>query len=235
MAINSQKDLKILSKNKSEIITKAKYGPSKPTKISLTLDEDIAFLSATIIGDGHLRKEKFQISIELTNKRLMKEIRKTCKRLFNRRFNIKKRKKREGIKQSYAMAMDSKAIFMLLNKVFEIPIGKKSHKVKIPKEIFNSNDSIKSAFLIGIFLTEGGRRKRGYGLSTASPSLWKDLIRLFSDLKIKLHKDKWMYKKYKKMYYGISFKKDTLTALTRGCRSGQTGQILETCFQGGYA
>ncbi|MBU2616131.1 MAG: hypothetical protein KKC19_03435, partial [Nanoarchaeota archaeon] len=56
--INSQKDLKLISKNKTELIVKAKYGPSKETSIPLVLNEELSFFIATIIGDGHLRKGK---------------------------------------------------------------------------------------------------------------------------------------------------------------------------------
>ena len=131
------------------------------------------------------------------------------------------------------MGIDSKAIYNLLNQVFEIPIGKKSHLIKIPKYIKKSDDSIKAAFLIGIMVTEGGRRhgKKRYGLSTASPQLWLDLTELFSEIGVKIRTDKWVYKKYKKEYYGLSFKRENLFSLMGRCRSGQTGQILETCFK----
>ena len=229
----SQKELKILENTKNYIITKAKFGPSKPTIIPLNLTEELAFFAATIMGDGHLKKRKFQTSIELSNKRLIDYIQKICKQIFNRDFNINPVKLREGKKQSWQIPLDSKSIHSLLNKVFEIPIGKKSHLIKVPKYIKKASNSIKSAFLIGIMVTEGGKRhgKGRYGLSTASQQLWLDLIELFRDLDIKLRTDKWIYKKYKKEYYGLSFKREDLFSLTGRCRSGQTGQILETCFK----
>jgi intein/homing endonuclease len=129
------------------------------------------------------------------------------------------------------MCIDSKAIYYLLKDVFEIPKGKKSHILKVPKYILLSNKSIKAAFLIGIMTTEGGKRKRGYlGLSTASKQMWKDLSNLFSELKIKNFKDKWTHRKYQKEYYGIAFKPQNLEIIMRSCRSGQTGQILVDHF-----
>ena len=228
--MNSQKELKIISKNKKEIKVKAKFGPSKITKIQLNIDEKIAFFVGAIIGDGHLKKSKFQTNIEMSNYKIIKEIKNVCFDLFDREFNIQKVKERKGKIQSYSMCIDSKAIHNLLNKVYEIPIGKKSHIVKVPKEILNSNDSIKSAFLIGIMITEGGKRKRMVGLSTASKQLWVGLINLFNDLGIIVLKDKWIYKKYQKEYYGITFKPKNLKIIMRRCRSGQTGQILVNKF-----
>ena len=52
------------------------------------------------------------------------------------------------------------------------------------------------------------------------------LIKIFEELNISTWKDKWIYKKYDKEYYGITFKPNELKILMRECRSGQTGQIL---------
>lgn len=224
-AINSQKDLKIILENKNEIITKAKYGPSKETRIPLYLEEDLSFFVATIIGDGHLKKNKLQITIELSDLNLLLYIRKICESTFNRRFNINSIKIREGRKQMYVLIMDSKAIYNLLKEVFEIPPGKKSHIVGVPTHIKNSEDKIKLSFLKGIMATEGGKRCRGYGLSTASKQLWEDLTDLFNNAGIPLSKDKWTHKTYKKVYYGLSFRKEHMERLKWGCRSGQTGDV----------
>lgn len=223
--IESQKELKLILKSENEIITKAKFGPSKETRIPLNLEEDLAFFVAAIIGDGHLKKSKFQISIELTNKELLDYLKEICKKLFNRNFNINSVKKRVGKKPSFVMVMDSKAIHNILKEVFEIPPGKKSHIVKIPEHIKNSDEKIKISFLKGIMATEGGKRRRGYGLSTASETLWKDLISIFQELKIPILKDKWTHRKYKKVYYGLSFKKEYMPKLMWECQSGQTGDV----------
>ncbi len=223
--LKSQRDLNIISINKKGAITKARYGPSKLTKIPFELGEDLAFFVGAIIGDGHLKKDKFQISIELTDKKLLIYIKDICKLLFNRVFNIGKERVREERKNSWNMVIDSKSIYLLLKEVFEIPPGKKSNIVKVPKYIKNASKKIKIAFLKGIFATEGGKRKRGYGLSTASENLWGDLIVLFNDINIPVLKDSWMYKKYKKKYYGLSFRKEYITKLMWECRSGQTGDV----------
>lgn len=232
--IKSQEGLKVILKEKERIITKANFGPSKETTIPFILNEEIAFFVGAIIGDGHLKKSKFQVVIECTNRQLIEYIQLICKRNFWREFNVRKVKLREGKQQSFAIGMDSKSIYNLLKEVFEIPIGKKSHIVKIPSFIFNSNKSIKSAFLIGIMMTEGGSRRRMIGISTASKQLWEGLINLFDELKINLLRDKWFNRKYNKEYYGIAFKPSNLKILMRECRSGQTGQIFIDSFKNIY-
>tara|TARA_Y100000034_G_scaffold136484_1_gene213199 strand:- start:1623 stop:2330 length:708 start_codon:yes stop_codon:yes gene_type:complete len=224
--IDSQKELNILSLNKEDIIVKAKYGPSIATSIPLYNNEGLTFFVAAIIGDGHLTKGRYRTSIECSDNLLMIYLKRICKDLFRRNFYVKKRKIRQGRKQTYVLTIDNKAIYNFLKNVFRIPPGKKSNIVIIPECIIKSKYSIKMAFLAGIMATEGGRRKRGFGLSTSSKQLWKDLIYLFNSVEIEVLKDKWIYKKYKKEYYGISFKKEYLQLIVRGCRSGQTGQIL---------
>jgi len=223
--IKSQEKLKKIAINNKEIITKAKFGPSKPTRIPLSINEELSFFIAAIIGDGHLKKNKLQISIECSNKRLIMYIKKICKKLFNREFNIHPVKIRKGRKPTFNLIIDSKAIYNLLKEIFEIPSGKKSNIVKIPRYIIQTNKKIKIAFLKGIMATEGGKRRRGFGLSTSSEQLWKDLINLFEDVGIPVLKDKWIYKKYKKKYYGISFKSNYMPLLMWECRSGQTGDV----------
>ena len=223
--LRSQESLKRISIDKKEITTKARYGPSKLTRIPFHLTEDLAFFVAAIIGDGHLKKDKLQISIELTNKKLLLYIKNICKKLFNREFNLGKEIVREEKKNSWNMCIDSKSIYLLLKEVFEIPPGKKSNIVKVPEYIKKSDKKIKIAFLKGIMATEGGKRKRGYGLSTASEELWEGLIQLFNDVNIPVLKDSWVYKKYKKKYYCLSFRKYNLNKIMWECRSGQTGDV----------
>tara|TARA_Y100000310_G_scaffold340869_2_gene438111 strand:+ start:93 stop:821 length:729 start_codon:yes stop_codon:yes gene_type:complete len=229
----SQQKLNTIEKTQDYIITKAKFGPSKETRIPLNLTEELSFFTAAIISSSHLKKSKFQISIELTNYELLQSLQKICKKLFNRNFNISPVKQRKNKKQSWHMPIDSKSIYLLFNQVFEVPAGKKTHIIKVPEIIKKSDKSIQSAFLLGIMLTLGGKRhgKGRYGLSTASSQLWIDLTSLFQQFKIKLRIDKWTYKKYKKVYYGLSFKEEDFIFLMGRCRSGQTGQIFETCFQ----
>jgi hypothetical protein len=228
--LKSQEELKRINITNKEIITKAKFGPSKDTRIPFLLDEHLAFFVATIIGDGHLKKSKLQISIELSNKKLLDYIKKTCLKLFNRNFNIRPVKQRDKRKPTYQIAMDSKAIYFLLNKVFEVQIGNKSNIVFVPKVIKESSNSIKSAFLIGIMLTEGGNRRKGYGLSTSSKTLWEDLIQLFNEIGIKVFIDRWIYKKYNKEYYGFYFKKDKIINLIEKCQNKELSNFFKQFF-----
>lgn len=225
--IKSLKSLNLINRNKKVIVVKAKFGPSRETKIPLTINEEMSCLTAAIIGDGHLKKEKLQISLDGFDKDLINEFRDISNKLFNRNFNVTHWTERN--KERYCLRIDSKAIYNLFREVFKISSGKKSNIVKAPRYIKESNKSIKSAFLIGIMVTEGGRRKRGFGLSTSSKELWKDLSYLFIDVGFTIKTDRWIHKKYKREYYGISFKKNNLKMLLDKCKNKKIRDILLKC------
>ncbi len=228
-AIKSQESLIKIKNNPESIEVKAKFGPSKITKIPLILDEPLAFFLATVIGDGHLKKEKYQINIELADKNLLENIQKICELLFKRNFKIKPIIVRKGKQPTYRLGIDSKAVYNLLNLAFYIPKGKKSDIVNVPYIIKNANKTIKSAFLLGIMATEGGKRRRGFGLSTSSKKLWVDLYQLFKEMEINIKKDTWIYKKYNKEYYGLLFKKEELPKLIENCKDRNIQRIFNAC------
>ncbi len=203
--LDSQRDLQFLDKTPKYIIVKAKFGPSRPTKIPLNLTNEVAFLAGVIIGDGHLRKSKFQIVVELTKYSLLQKIKRICLTSFERNFNISRERIRPNKKNTRQIIIDGKAIHNLMNIVFQIPRGKKSYSVKVPSCIKTSTKSIKRAFLQGILVTEGGKRRRGYGLSTASKKLRRGIGFLLTELNIQFKQDSGIHKKYGREYYGIVF------------------------------
>lgn len=218
----------IKERNEDNLLVHSLRGPRRIVRVPLILDEKLSFLCGVIIGDGHLRLDKKKISIELTDYNLLFSIKEIFTELFSKELNITKRKTREGHKDSYVLGIDSRAIYDLMNLVFGISSGKKSNYVGIPELIISSDLSIKSAFLAGILVTEGGKRKRGIGLSTSSKRLWEDLLRVFSEMSLKILKDKWVNEKYEKEYYGISFSKETLASIVQNCRDSRIKEIIES-------
>ena len=96
--IFSQRDLTTSIKNDNYLVVKAKYGPSRLTKIPLAISEELAFFVAAIIGDGHLSGHKLQIIFECSDLNLVIYINEICKTIFSRKFNIKPIKLRENMR-----------------------------------------------------------------------------------------------------------------------------------------
>lgn len=194
----------------SKIMKKAEYFCSttgKASKIPCQLNEDTAYLAGAILCDGHLRKDGYSIYYELTEKRLMQKFRRKIRCCFDIERPLKERNGRPGCKKRYCVHVDNKPIFRFFNCFFSIPRGKKSDRTTIPEIVIKSDKKIKSAFLEGVFDTDGGKRRRGYGLSTASIKFREQTVELLKEFGVKTLKDEWINKKYNKKYFGLSFHK----------------------------
>lgn len=233
------KNFILIKEDKENFYFKAKTGPSKITKIPKKLNKKLCCYMGLIIGDGHINKDKKRIIIELVDFDLIKKIENLTKNLFNIKPQIYKiTDKRPNRKIRYSLQINNSAIHNLFNKVIGIPKGNKSSIVRIPKLIKKSSINYKKALLIGLFATDGGKRYwTQIGLSTASKVLREDISHILDEINLRHSKDKWTHKKYKKEYFGIYFRRGNLNPLMRGCRSGQTGQILNSFLKkiGGQA
>lgn len=220
----------LIKQDKENFYFKAKTGPSKITRIPKKITRALCCYIGLIIGDGHIKKDKKRVSIELADLNLIKNIQNLTVCLFRIRPSIYKIvDKRPNRKIRYLLQIDNSAIHAFFHKVIDIPKGNKSSIVGIPQLIKNSTVKNKKALLIGLFTADGGRRKiNKIGLSTASEVLREGISKLLNELKIEHFKDKWVYKKYKKEYFGIYFTRKNLNNIMRECRSGQTGQFLDS-------
>ena len=216
----------LISRDKSYIYVKAKYGPSRIVKLPLKLGEDLTCFIAVVIGDGYLSKEKFRTTIECCNKNLLEALSRIVKLNFDIEPTIKEIKKRPGKLQTYHLSIYSKAVQELLNLVLKIPRGKKSNVVRVPEYIIKSNPKLCASFIIGLLAAEGSRKGKNYlRICSASRNLLEDTKKMLKQLKLSSKINSWINKKYKKEYYSLSFERN-LKSLMRGCRSGQTGLIL---------
>ncbi|KKP63088.1 MAG: hypothetical protein UR56_C0002G0065 [Candidatus Roizmanbacteria bacterium GW2011_GWC2_34_23] len=121
------------------------------SKKLLNQDEDLAFLTGLILGDGHLAKasrtEVLRITLGTDKPNLWKYAAKIVNRVFNKKPNIRKRKHSE--------AMDITIYQNNLAKRLFIPLGpKRKYKLKLPTWIWNNKIFLISA-LKGLFEAEG--------------------------------------------------------------------------------
>lgn len=127
-------------------------------KIKFPNDKDLryGYLLGLILGDGCLIHRKrsgnrntYLINISFVNKEGANKIKIIIKKLF-------------GIESSiywgngcYVLTTHSKPIVLILNKQYQIPIGKKYGSIKVPDLIFNGNKIMKKAFIRGVFDSDG--------------------------------------------------------------------------------
>ena len=220
--------IKIYKEDKNHIIARGVTGPERIVSLPKDLDEDLSCIIGMILGDGHLTKNKGRVSFEVSDQWLSDLFTIIVEKTFSvEPSSMTIVDKRQNRRRRYRIDINCAPIYWFLNKVFEIPIGKKSSIIKVPALILNSNNSIKNAFLIGVLLTEGGKRGRGYGLSSASKNFRDGVVNILNQTDIRCYLDEWEHKNYKKSYYGLRFGKKEIPKIMRGCRSGLTGQILQ--------
>jgi intein/homing endonuclease len=205
--MNETKNVKIIESDKKHSKIQIIKGSNKVVNIPHRMSEDLSYIIAAIICDGHLKTEKYRISFEVIDIGLIKKFLEKMHKVFKVKGHCRKKiDKRGGRKAIYMVRINSKPIVVFLNNLFEIPRGRKSGIVKVPEKIMKSNLRIKKAFIEGVFDTDGGKRRRGFGLSSASKEFRDGMVELLSELKIFAYKDEWVNKKYNKKYYGLYFK-----------------------------
>ena len=96
--MNLSNRMRLISLDKNSIYVQAKYGPSKIVSLPTTINEELSCFVALIIGDGHLNKNKFNTSIECSNKELLDTLSEIIFDLFKINVKISKVKKEEGKK-----------------------------------------------------------------------------------------------------------------------------------------
>jgi type IV secretory pathway ATPase VirB11/archaellum biosynthesis ATPase len=145
---------------------------SKAIKVPGEIDEDLAYLAGALISDGHLSKEYIDYS---------------C---FEEGFKNSVKEKLLKIFGKFDSYYNDNRIYLcnlfapfFFNKIFDIPIGKKSTNVKIPSIIFKSDNKVISFFIKGLFDGDG-TVSAGLSYKTFSKELAEGLTYLLARLGI---------------------------------------------------
>jgi len=144
----------------------------KAVKIPPQIDEELGYLTGAIISDGHLSKSYIDISCYEKDS---KEFVKTCL--------INKFGKFDSYYNDNRIYLCNLFIPFFFNKVFSIPIGKKSNTVRIPEAIFKSDNIVMASFIKGLFDGDGTCRS-GLSYKTYSKELAEGLTYLLARLGI---------------------------------------------------
>ena len=140
--INIDENIETINiKNKENII--------KIPKLSTKLAE---FLGA-LAGDGHVNTITYEVSISM-DKDLDCDYSYHIIKLFNEILRIEARKYTQEKYNKTKCFVYSKKLVEFLSQNYDVPIGKKKGKLKIPKKIMN-DESLLQAYIRGIFDTDG--------------------------------------------------------------------------------
>ena len=150
------------------IFRKATFFRSFKTNVKIRVVKELtprlAYLLGVLYADGSLRdtwntyqKEgRFRYEITITDE--SKEHLENVRMLLDEEFNIKTNVK-TVYNRWHRLLFYSGSLHRMLSKVFEMPIGYKKGKLKVPDIINNAPDEIKKYFIMGFFDGDGSCTK----------------------------------------------------------------------------
>ena len=200
--LSKSNNVKIIGETKNYLCLRSICGSKKQSKVPLKLSADLAYFVGAITGDGYLASANYRFGIHKANREYLCSVfSPLVYDLFDLKLSL------YDSKRSFHMCVKNKVIWLMLNKIFELPNGKKALKVGVPGIIKKANSEIQKAYLAGLFDTDGGRRGRGYGFTTASKKMFVGSIRLLKGLGFNPQKDRWVNHKYNREYFGWKISK----------------------------
>lgn len=125
--------------------------------LDINLTNELSYFIGLFIGDGFSNKYGFSYQIQFIGHKISEKdfYENFISNLVSRLFSLKSKIIFDKDSNSLRLNIYSKGLLELLNKRFEIPLGKKFDKVEIPKEILNSCPEITLSCLAGLFDAEG--------------------------------------------------------------------------------
>ncbi len=182
----------------------------------IELCEATAYLAGVIIGDGYIHggfkglkapnSRNYRVSIDLTDFEFISTVAELMKEIVLTTATIKPKKVPQGHMRTWYFAVTNKSLWYFFTKTLGVPAGKKSRVVTVPEPILTGSDSIKKAFLAGLFDADGGMRSDSIGLTTASKNMGEQVAILFRELGFGCNISSWLIKKYDWRYYGLSLR-----------------------------
>ena len=184
---------------------------SNKVKVQTELTDELAYFLGIIIGDGSLPNDGRMRFIHLRkgNKEFVTRI---YPELVARLFGVEIRTRYSAKDNTYDSSFGSRIVFRYLTKIFGIPSGSKARIVEIPPLIFDSNASIKTSFLRGLFDTDGGISGGKVEFSTSSKRMFEGIKKVLKEFGFEprpyIHHDK----RYDKLHYYLFLRRSETNA-----------------------
>lgn len=179
-------------------------------KIPKKLTPELAYFIGLLVTDGHLvdNKKNYCLIISTSYEEELKLVIELINKLFSYNPTIRGRKYGFNKRINYEIRINSKDLVYFFKKEFNIPSGPKSKIVRIPKIMFNTNNSNLIGFIRGIMDGDGNiSLNKPVNITSGSYHFLKDLEKLFLKLNLKtgrINWDKTAYRIY--LYYKDNLK-----------------------------
>jgi len=192
----------VCGRNKKELNKKYKafflnsqsFTIEKGKKVSLpkNISKELAYLLGFLFGDGCLtdfrkarvnrNRSMYPIQIAVNTKQCADEILFLFKKVFD--LNGKIYDLNCNCKEFF---IHSKVLYIFLNKICEMPIGKKKGKLRVPKIIKDSPIEFKSNFIAGFFDADGflSVKRRSIVIDQADDRILMEIADLLDEMGIK--------------------------------------------------
>jgi flagellar protein FlaI len=164
---------------------------------------DLAYIIGIILGDGHLSNNKCNIEGNWSTSVFFDNQAHSViyQKMFKKAFGVLP-KNRLQKPNCFESRVNSKTIHWILRSFFEMTNGKKANKIHAPKIIQNSGTAIKSAFLQGLFDSDGTITKKGdIKFATTSQQMAYEMQKMLYGFGLESSVNKWIkHEKYLPLY-----------------------------------
>lgn len=182
------REKKIEIQEEIKILTYGAGNTYKSVKVVHFLSENLCKIVGALIADGHLTKlikpsgsPSYVITID---DKYEDNLSRFCSWI-REEFGVRLKPKYCSKNNYWRIDFGNKIIYRYLEKLFEVPVGKKYEKLKVPPIIKKSSLNFKVSFLNSLFLFDGGIGKSVYfNFSTKSLTLLKDIEKLLKEIGI---------------------------------------------------
>jgi len=155
-------------------------GHSRVAKIPRHVTKELSYLLGYTMGDGCLSKNKYKIQYNDADLKKLVLI----NRLYGEIFNVEGKIKKHPQKKMYRLEITSKFCFYFLNRICEVPIGRKKD-LRVSELIKKCPHGLQLYFLVGFFEAEGEYGNYFYSVTQHSIVILKDLAKIVDKERIR--------------------------------------------------
>ncbi len=155
---------------------------------SYTFDDNLAYFLGLLITDGHIaydkKRENYKVAIYTSYPEEKDMLVRLIYKIFKYKACISKREFKYSTRPNFEVRINSKTLAESLMNGYDIPGGKKSLIIRLPKTIVKADEMSRKAFLRGVIDGDGSITKYGVKIISGSTDFLNDMKKFLSELRI---------------------------------------------------